>query len=306
MSLPEAVTSLIPGGSTVDPAFTAIEAEVAPGISIDARKKLGWVFWVATGWVVLVIFAAIFAGVLPLQDPSVPAALPGLGPSGSHLLGTDELGRDLLSRVVYGARVSLIVGFASIGLGMAVGGVLGLLAGYYRGFIDAVITGAANILLAFPALVLGLAIVTFWGPSLFHVTIAIAILSIAPLALVVRGSTVVYSEREFVSAARMLGASNRPIIFREILPNVVPAAVSLGLISVAVAIVAEGGLSFLGLSVRAPTPTWGNMIAEGQAVIGQYPLIALWPGLAMFITVLALNIAGDRLRGYFDIKEGAL
>ncbi|HVA74272.1 MAG TPA: ABC transporter permease [Acidimicrobiales bacterium] len=306
MSLPEVGTGLIAGGTSIDPAATGIEGTATPGFGVAAHKRLGWVFWVAAGWVVLVILAAIFAGLLPLQDPSVPSALPGLDPSGSHLLGTDELGRDLLSRVVYGSRVSLIVGFSSIALGLAVGGMLGLLAGYYRGFLDSVITGAANILLAFPALVLGLAIVTFWGPSLFHVTIAIAILSIAPLTLVVRGSTVIYSEREFVSAARMLGASNRPIILREIFPNVVPAAVSLGLISVAVAIVAEGGLSFLGLSVRAPTPTWGNMIAEGQAVIGQHPLIALWPGLAMFLTVLALNIAGDRLRGYFDIKEGGL
>jgi peptide/nickel transport system permease protein len=202
--------------------------------------------------------------------------------------------------------VSLVVGFASIALGLLVGGTLGLLAGFFRGSLDSLITGAANVLLAFPALVLGLAIVTFWGPSLFHVTIAIAILSIAPLALVVRGSTVVYSEREFVAAARMLGTSNKRIIFRELLPNVWPSAVSLGLISVAVSIVAEGGLSFLGLSVPPPTPTWGNMIAEGEANIQTYPLIALWPSIAMFLTVLALNVAGDRLRGHFDVKEGGL
>ncbi len=306
MSSPELDAGVLVGGAATVPAAVAAEVEGAEEVGVAPRRRLGLVFWLSVGWVALVILAALLAGVLPLPDPSVPAALPGLDPSGAHWLGTDELGRDLLSRVVHGARVSLIVGFASIGVGLAIGGTLGLLAGFFRGWLDQVIVGAANILLAFPALVLGLAIVTFWGPSLFHVTIAIAVLSIAPLTLVVRGSTVVYSEREFVAAARMLGASNQRIIVREILPNVVPSAVSLGLISVAVAIVAEGGLSFLGLSVRAPTPTWGNMISEGQANIAQHPLIALWPALAMFLTVLALNFAGDRLRSYFDVKEAAL
>jgi peptide/nickel transport system permease protein len=306
VSSPELDAGVLVGGPAAAVPADAVAEVAAEGVAVAPRRRLGVVFWVSAAWVVLVILAALLAGVLPLQDPNVPSALPGLDPSAAHWLGTDELGRDLFSRVVYGARVSLIVGFASIGVGLAIGGVLGLLAGFFRGFLDSVIVGAANILLAFPALVLGLAIVTFWGPSLFHVTIAIAVLSIAPLTLVVRGSTVVYSEREFVAAARMLGASNRRIIFREILPNVLPSAVSLGLISVAVAIVAEGGLSFLGLSVRAPTPTWGNMISEGQANIGQHPLIALWPAIAMFITVLALNFAGDRLRTFFDVKEGGL
>lgn len=303
MSSPDLDTGLLIGPAAVDPESVVREAEA---MGVAPRKRLGLVFWLATGWVILVILAAIFASVLPLQDPSLPSALPGLKPSAAHWLGTDELGRDILTRVVHGSQVSLIVGFASIAVGLAVGGSLGLLAGYFRGVLDSLITGLANILLAFPVLVLGLAIVTFWGPTLFHVTIAIAIISIAPLALVVRGSTVVYSEREFVAASRMLGTPNRRIIFRELLPNVWPSAVSLALISVAVAIVTEGGLSFLGLSVRPPSPTWGNMIAEGEANIQTYPLIALWPSIAMFLTVLALNLAGDRLRTYFDVKEGGL
>jgi peptide/nickel transport system permease protein len=303
VSLPELDAAVLVGpAASVSPTLV-VEAEA---VGVAPRKRLGLVFWLAAGWVILVILAAIFASVLPLQDPSLPSALPGLKPSAAHWLGTDELGRDILSRVVHGSQVSLVVGFASIAVGLTVGGVLGLLAGFFRGALDSVITGAANVLLAFPALVLGLAIVTFWGPTLFHVTMAIAILSIAPLTLVVRGSTVVYSEREFVAAARMLGTPNKRIIFRELLPNVWPSAVSLGLISVAVSIVAEGGLSFLGLSVRPPTPTWGNMIAEGEANISTYPLIALWPSIAMFLTVLALNVAGDRLRGRFDVKEGGL
>lgn len=303
MSSPELDAGILVGPAASSPAPVIQEAEA---VGLAPRKRLGLVFWLAAGWVILVILASIFANVLPLQDPSLPSALPGLKSSAAHWFGTDELGRDIFSRVVHGSQVSLVVGFASIGVGLAVGGSLGLLAGYFRGILDSVITGLANILLAFPVLVLGLAIVTFWGPTLFHVTIAIAIISIAPLALVVRGSTVVYSEREFVAASRMLGTPNRRIIFRELLPNIWPSAVSLALISVAVAIVAEGGLSFLGLSVRPPSPTRGNMIAEGEANIQQYSLIALWPSLAMFLTVLALNLAGDRLRSYFDVKEGGL
>lgn len=271
------------------------------------RRRLGVGFWMAAGWVGLVIVLAVLANVLPLPGPdAIGAANPGEGPGLHHLLGTDELGRDLLSRVIFGARVSLIVGFFSIAFGLLVGGSLGILAGFFRGKVDAVISGAASILLAFPALIFALAIVTFMGPSLFHVTLAIGILAIAPLTVVVRGSTIVYAQREFVLAARMLGARSRRIISREVLANVLPAALSLGLVSVPVAIVAEGALSFLGLSVRAPQPTWGNMIAEGRIILAQHPLVALWPSVALFLTVLSLNFAVDRLRGYFDIKEGGI
>lgn len=299
----------VPGTATVEPASvrpTASDA-VPEAPSEVARKKLGLTFWLGTGWVGFIILLALVADLLPLDNPNTAGvALPGLGPSAGHLLGTDELGRDMLSRVIFGSRVSLIVGFASIAFGLLIGGTLGMLAGFYRKVADFAITGAANILLAFPALVLGLAIVTFMGPSLSHVTLAIGILSIAPLTLVVRGSTIVFAQREFVLAARMLGASNRRILFREILANVLPSAASLALVGIAVAIVAEGGLSFLGLSVRPPTPTWGNMISEGRIVLSQYPAIAFWPALMMFITVLALNLAGDRLRTYFDVKETGL
>ncbi|HET6873733.1 MAG TPA: ABC transporter permease [Acidimicrobiales bacterium] len=305
---------LIPAGMGLDTSPIDIEVE-QPGTTemtpdaehAYAKKKLGVGFWVSTAWVALMILLAVFANLLPLQDPNaIGSDLPGLGPSIHHLLGTDELGRDLFARIVYGARVSLVVGFTSIALGMIVGGALGLLAGYHRGKIDALVVAMANILLAFPALVLALAIVTFWGASLLHVTLAIAILAVAPLSLLVRGSTIVFSQREFVTAARMLGAKSNRIIYREILANVLPTALSLGLISVAVAIVAEGALSFLGLSVHPPTASWGNMIAEGRIVMAQHPGIVLWPSIFLFLTVLSLNFAGDRLRSHFDVKEGAL
>ena len=316
-ALPGPSGSLAPSGLmvgegplTVDATVPATVEEAAARVAAEAgvaRKRLGIAFWLSGGWVALMILLALIANLLPLYNPTeVGVGMPGEGPSLQHLLGTDEIGRDLLSRIIYGSRVSLIVGFASIAFGLLIGGALGLTAGFYRGKLDAVITGVSNILLAFPALVFALAIVTFLGQGLRNVTLAIGILSIAPLALVVRGSTIVFSQREFVLAARMLGANNRRIMYREVLANVLPAAMSLALVGIAVAIVAEGALAFLGLSVRAPTPTWGGMISEGRVVLAQHPLIAFWPSLFMFITVLALNFAGDRLRSYFDVKEGGV
>lgn len=283
---------------------SAAAAEVQPGA---LRKKLGGLFWVATGWIVLLIVLALIAGLLPIPDPdAVGLALPGQGPSWHHLLGTDDLGRDLFARVIYGSRVSLSVGFFSIVFGLLLGGALGLVAGFYRGAADAVVTGVSNVILAFPALVLLIAVVSFWGPTLFHITLAIGIVSMGPLAIVVRGNTIRFSQREFVMAARMLGAKNGRIIRRDILANVIPAGLALGLVAVPVAIVAEGALSFLGLSVRLPTPTWGNMIAEGRVIMTVHPLVAFWPSLFLFITVLALNLVGDRLQTYFDVREGGV
>lgn len=271
------------------------------------EKKLGVAFWVAVIWVILNVTMAIIAPLLPLQPyHAVGVLVPNQGPSLHHLLGTDDLGRDLFSRVVYGARVSLVVGFASIFVGLVIGGGLGLVAGFFRGWVDLVANAVANIFLAFPALIFLLALVTFWGATLLHVTLAIGLLSIAPLFRVVRGNTIIYSEREFVLASRTLGAKNTRIMLKEILPNIIPTSLAFGLIGVAVAIVAEGGLAFLGLSVQAPTATWGSMISEGEAFLQQDPYISLWPALAMFLLVFALNSAADRLRAFFDIREGGL
>lgn len=272
-----------------------------------AIRRLGVPFWIAVGWVTLVILLAVLANVLPLDDPNaIGSALPRQDPSLQHLLGTDTLGRDIFSRVIYGARISLIVGFASIFIGMVVGGTLGLIAGLFRGPLDALFDGISTVALAFPALVFLLAIVAAVGQSLFTVVVSIGILSIAPLFRVVRANTIVYAQREFVLAARALGAKSLRIMMRELLPNVLPTALSFSLVAVAVAIVAEGALAFLGLSVRPPTPTWGGMISEGRTALEQDPLICLWPSLALFFTVLALNFAGDRLRSFFEVREGGL
>jgi peptide/nickel transport system permease protein len=275
-----------------------------PGTAI---RRLGATFWISVGWVGLVIILAVLANVLPLDDPNaIGSSLPRQDPSLSHLLGTDSLGRDIFSRVIFGARVSLTVGFASIFIGMVVGGTLGLVAGFYRGPVDSILDATNTVGLAFPALVFLLALVTFVGQSLFIVVVGIGVLSIFPLFRIVRANTIVYAQREFVLAARALGAKRIRIMAREILPNVLPTALSFALVAVAVAIVAEGALAFLGLSVRPPTPTWGGMISEGRNALEQDPLICLWPSLALFFTVLALNFAGDRLRSYFEVREGGL
>jgi peptide/nickel transport system permease protein len=295
-----APVGIMPGGLN----GTAATAAAEP---VFVGRRLGPAFWISVAWVALVILAAVFANLLPLQDPTaIGNNTPRLGPSSAHLLGTDELGRDLLARVIYGSRTSLIVGFASIAFGIVIGGGIGLISGYYGGRLDSALNGMMTILLAFPVLIFLLTIVTFLGQNLFDVTLTLGILSVAPIARIQRANTIAYANREFVLAARALGARSRRILVREILPNVLPSALAFSLVAVAVVIVAEGALSFLGLSVRPPTPTWGGMIAEGGQVLAQDPLVALWPALAMFITVLALNFAGDRLQAFFDVREGAL
>lgn len=272
-----------------------------------AGKRLGWVFWLASGVFGLVVALALLAPILPLDDPTKSVARPRLSPSPAHWFGTDTLGRDILSRVIWGARVSLVVGIASILMGLLIGGTVGIVAGYFRGRWETWLMGAMDVLLSFPALLLALAIITFAdNRSLTTIVLAIGIVAIAPVARLVRANTLVYSQREFVTAARSLGASNWRILVREVLPNVILPVISFAIILMAVAIVAEGGLAFLGLSVEPPTPTWGAMINDGRAVLADYPFISLIPCAVMFVTVLALNLAGDRLREYFDIKEGAL
>jgi peptide/nickel transport system permease protein len=269
-------------------------------------RKLGALFWVSVGWMVLIVVLALAADHLHLPPPNHSVGAIGETPGLHHLLGTDLNGEDMLSRVIFGARVTLIVGFFSIMFGLVVGGAIGLVAGYYRGRVESVLMSTVDCLLAFPALVFALAIVTFLGRTTLDITLTLGVLSIAPLARVVRGSTVLYSQREFVLAARTLGASGRRIVLREVLPNVVPAGVSFGIIGVAVAMVAEGALSFLGLSVSPQNPTWGGLIQAGYVGLEHHPLVSLFPAGMLFLTVLALNFAGEALRALFDIKEAGI
>jgi len=299
----------VPGLAAVDELVVSRQSETLESDDILVRKPLGFLFWFAVGWISLVVILAIIANLLPLPNPDFQnySAI-NAPPSVHHILGTDDLGRDLLSRLIFGARVSLIVGFVSVVIGMVVGGTLGLISGYKGGRLDVSLNAGSFVLLAFPAIVAVIAIVAFWGSSLWKITLILGVATIPLLYRVIRASSLSFANRDFVIAARTLGATSSRIVFREILPNVVPVAVTFGLITVAGVIVIEGSLAFLGLSVPLPTPSWGNIISEGSANgnLNTNPYIMLWPVLAMFLLLLSINLIGDRMRQRFDIREGLL
>lgn len=272
------------------------------------NKTLGRPFWVAVGWLALISLLALFASWLPIQDPNeIVATDARLGPSFNHLFGTDALGRDVFARTIFGARISLLVGFLAIVFGLVVGGGLGILAGYFRGLADQVISFCFLTLLSFPALVLALLITATVDRNKWTVALTLGILSIAPVGRLSRASTIVFAEREFVQAARVLGATSRRIITKELVPNVLIPMGALALLGMGIAIVAEGSLAFLGLSVEGDAVSWGKSIVDGSQArdLEKNPNVALFPILVMFLTVLALNFAGDRVREYFDVRETA-
>ena len=271
------------------------------------RRRLGAGFWLAVIWLAAVAAAALLAPVLPLADPTkVGYGGPRESPSLDAWFGTDALGRDVFSRTLHGARISLAVGGFAIVFGMLVGGGLGILAGYFRGRLDRLVGFAFFVLLSFPALVLAILITATLERSLSVVSLTIGILAIAPVGLLARASTLVFAEREFVAAARILGARHGRIIVRELLPNVVIPMGALTLLGMAIAVVAEGSLAFLGLSVEGDDAiSWGKMIVDGAGVrdLKNATHVAMMPILVMFATVLSLNYAGDRIRQYFDVRE---
>jgi len=274
-----------------------------------ARRGLGVLFWVCLAWVALLVLLALLAPVLSLQSPTFQDyTAVNIGPSAHHLLGTDDLGRDLLSRIVWGSRVSLIIGFASIGLGLAVGGTLGLFAGFRGGPADSVLNAGSFVLLAFPPLLAILVIEAFWGRSLWKLVVMFAFIAAPQLFRVIRATTVSFADREFVTASRTLGARSGRIVRREIVPNVVPAAVSFALLGVALAIILEGSLAFLGLSVQLPVASLGNIINTGvqNDNLALNPYIALWPSLYIFLLLTSLNLMADRLRARSDVREVTL
>ena len=276
-----------------------------------SKRRLGVGFWIAVFWLFIVFFAATFAPWLPFKDPDnnyiVSGERPPYAPSGTHPFGTDQDARGLLARTVCGARESLTVGLVAIGMGMLFGGFMGIMAGYFRGWWDRVISFVFIIFLSFPALVLAILITALLERSLRTISITLGILSIAPVGRIARATTISFADREFVLAARTLGAKNGRIIIRELLPNVLIPMSALALLGMAVAVVAEGGLAFLGLSVEKG-PTWGKVILTGAGSrdLQKAPWIAIIPIIVLFLTVLALNFAGDRIRAYFDVRETAL
>jgi peptide/nickel transport system permease protein len=251
--------------------------------------------------VVFAGFAAAFASVLAPYDPAEQVLLDALlPPSRMHPLGTDEFGRDVLSRVVYGARASLQVGLFAILASSVLGTALGQIAGYRGGRLDEVLMRIMDALLSFPALMLALVINTILGTSLTNAIIAIAIVTLPGFARLARGSTLAARERDFVEAARTLGAGDGRILGRHILPNILAPLIVNASNQVSAAIVTEGSLSFLGLGVQPPTPSWGSMLRSGYGYMDTSPWLALAPGLALMITVLGFNFLGDALQDALD------
>ncbi len=290
------------------------EAEAQAGAG-GPRHRGRWRFGVlptlALGWLVLLTFCTVFASWLPfVKSYSAGSVLDSeIGPGSAHWLGTDSNGRDVFSRSVYGARLSLAIAGSALVLGLAVGGSLGLVAGYFRRRLDGILSGVFDVMLAFPPLLLAIAIVTFAGQTTSviglstRIVAALAIVSIAPLARLVRANTLVFAQREFVLAAKGLGASDRRILLRDVLPNVVPPVMSFALTVLAILVVAEAALAFVGLSVGLSFPTWGFMINEGRNFLEDQWWISLGPALFLFLTVYSLNILGDALTARFNVRE---
>lgn len=291
----------------------------------DARpKRRPWAAYLGAAWLVAIGLMALFADYLPFirgyrqQLPSARnfAARPG----SDFWFGSDQLGRDVFARCIYGARVSLLVAFSSIVVGLTVGGLLGMIAGYFRGWVDRIVCVVSDSLLAFPPVVIAVLIVgrfdalstndfsiLWWHPTrTWSVVIVLSLLSIAPIARIVRAQTLSVSQREFVLAARSVGAKNRRVLVREVLPNLVPAMVSVAFTGIAVLLVAEGALAFLGYSVKVPIPTWGYLINESRPQIRDAWWPTLFPCMMLFLTVVSFNMIGDRVARRFDIKEAAL
>jgi len=279
----------------------------APRLPGETRRRgLGWLFWVCLAWVALLALAALLAPVLPLKAPNFQDyTAVSRGPSIHHLLGTDDLGRDLLSRIVWGSRVSLIIGFASVGIGLLVGGSFGLFAGFRGGPADSVLNAGSFVLLAFPPLLAIMVIEAFWGRTLWKLVLMFALIATPQLFRVIRATTLSFANREFVVAARTMGARTNRILLRELLPNVVPAAISFALLGVAIAIIVEGSLAFLGLSIQLPVASLGNIVNQGvqNDNLQLNPYIALWPALYIFLLLTSLNLMADRLRSRFDVRD---
>jgi peptide/nickel transport system permease protein len=270
-------------------------------------RRLGPLFWAAVGWTVVILAAAALAGALPLPSPTDMDMLERRAPmSWEHWLGTDGLGRDELARLIHGARVSLTVGLCAPVIGVAIGGALGMLAGYFRGRFESLVVGSMDVLLAFPPLILALAVTAYLGQSLLNLTCILGVLGIPAFMRVARAATLTLARREFVIAAQALGATHTRILLRELLPNVLLPLLAFFLLGVAVTIVVEGALSFLGLGVPPPVSSWGSMIGEGRESLEIAPRLAFIPAIAMFLTVLSFNLIGDSLRALTDPRQGAL
>ena len=292
-------------------ASDAVVADIAPAarratsqVGLRAFARRLWrVRLAGVGLAIIALLAAcaILAPVISPYDPTRQRLLEALqAPSAAHLLGTDENGRDVLSRILYGARVSLAAGIFSVSIALALGVLSGLVSGYFAGRLDHVIMRVMDALLAFPTLVLALAITATLGPGLRNAMIAIGIVYTPIFARLVRGQVLSVREREFVEAARTIGAGHARIMLRHILPNVTAPIVVQVSLSIAVAILSEATLSFLGLGVQPPEPSWGSMVSRGKDYLDQAPWLAFAPGGAILLAVMGFNFLGDAIRDALD------
>jgi peptide/nickel transport system permease protein len=258
----------------------------------------------AVAGLVMIAFIALLAIFAPLVSPYSPydvnTAARGAAPTLAHPFGIDEVGRDMLSRTIYGTRIAMLVGLSATGISLIIGVLIGATAGYFGGFVDALLSRIVDALIAFPLLVLLIAMAAALGPSLRNVIIIIGVTVWGQYARVVRAEVLSLREREFVTAARTVGATDSRIILRHIIPNVLGPIIVLASLSVAGIILLEAALSFLGLGVQPPTPSWGSMLSAGRTYILTYPHIAFFPGVAIVVTVLGFNLLGDGLRDALD------
>ena len=267
------------------------------------RRCLGWhlMFTLGLGIVLVMTLAALFAPFIAPYDPTQEhghAVL--MPPCAEFWLGTDRLGRDVFSRLLYGGQASLWVGFVAVGISVSIGTVLGLISGYFRGWVDEIIMRGVDVMLCFPSFFLILAVIAFLEPSLANIMIVIGLTSWMGVARLVRAETLSLREREFVAAARLAGCSTARMLFGHILPNALAPILITATLGVAGAILVESSLSFLGLGMSPPTPTWGNMLQDGKNVLECAPWLSLYPGLAILVTVLGYNLLGESLRDWLD------
>jgi peptide/nickel transport system permease protein len=319
-----ASTDILP----IDAGFEVQIAAVEAGDEGVVKKRLGFGAWLAIAWLVILLFLMVFASVLPIDPPrertsglafQQPFCTASDCVSG-HPLGGDAIGRDMISRLVYGARNSMFIGVGAVVIGFVIGGSLGLIAGYYRGRTESIIVGFLDVLLSVPAVILALSLAIFLQERVQDVvgssetagrltlTFALGIVAIPSIGRITRANTLVWSQREFVTAARAQGAKNFRIMFREVLPNVVPAMAAIALLALAVLIIAEAALSILGAGITPPAPTWGNIIVEGFDYLtnGRAPHIVFEASAAIFLTVLSINFLGDAVRARFDVREAGV
>ena len=292
--------------------MTNNEIAITPSESVveqpEKKEPIGIFTWLCVAWLALNVLVAVLAPLLPIPDPNEMISMPGMGISFDHLMGTDDLGRDIFGRLAWGSRISLGVGIGSMAIAFGVGGPLGMLAAYRRGKLDVITSSIMFTFLAFPSIIAIIAVLSFWTPrSLGKIIIVIGISSIPLVYRVMRAAALSAGSKEYVTAARVQGAKDRRIVFRELLPNVAPTGLSFLLFGIATVIALEGVLAFLGLSIAPDiAPSWGNMINDARqslnAIPRNWPLIA-FPSLILCAFILALNFVGDRLRSYFDVTE---